>query len=215
VSGSSYLEFAAVSVAVIAIPGPSVLFAISRAVMGGRRQGLLTVLGNAGGLFAQVALVAVGVGVIVSGSAEADAALRTLGAGYLIWLGAGAIRHRGRSDGDSHDDTTAGARAGARERPSVTLRHGFVVGVSNPKSIVLLAALFPQYVDPAAGMALAQMVLLGAVFCAMAIVCDSAWVMAAAWARSWLGGSPSRLRTADVAAGLVMIALAGWLLLSG
>ncbi len=103
--------------------------------------------------------------------------------------------------------------AAASHRSLGPLRDGFVVGVTNPKSIVILAALLPRYVEPAAGPALAQMVLLGAVFCAIAIVCDSAWVMAAGQARSWLGGSVSRLRAANVAAGLVMIALGGLLLL--
>jgi threonine/homoserine/homoserine lactone efflux protein len=207
---SPYLGFAAVSIAVIATPGPSVLFAISRAVAGGRRQALLTVLGNAGGLFAQVVLVALGVGVVVSGSAEAYTVLRAIGAVCLLWLGVGMIRQRDRvARGD--DDATAAAG----HRSLAPLRDGFVVGVSNPKSMVILAALLPQYVEPAAGPALAQMVLLGAVFCAIAIVCDSAWVMAAGQARSWLRGSVSRLRAANVAAGLVMIALGGLLLLPG
>jgi len=207
---SPYLGFAAVSVAAAATPGPSVLFAISRAVVGGRRQALLTVLGNAGGLFAQVVLVAIGVGVVVSGSAEAYAVLRTIGAVYLLWLGVSAIRQRDRvaSRGDSNT-------AAASHRSLPALRDGFVVGVTNPKSIVILAALLPQYVEPAAGPALAQMVLLGGAFCAIAIVCDSAWVMVAGQARSWLGGSVGRLHAASVAAGLVMIVLGGLLLLPG
>ena len=207
---SPYLGFAAVSIAVIATPGPSVLFAISRAVAGGRSQALRTVLGNAGGLFVQVVLVALGVGAVVNGSAEAHTVLRTIGAVYLLWLGVGAIRQRDRVTARGADATAA-----ASHRSLAPLRDGFVVGVTNPKSMVILAALLPQYVEPAAGPALAQMMLLGAVFCAIAIVCDSAWVMAAGQARSWLGGSVSRLRAANVAAGLVMIALGGLLLLPG
>jgi threonine/homoserine/homoserine lactone efflux protein len=207
---SPYLGFVAVSIAVIATPGPSVLFAISRAVAGGRRQALLTVLGNAGGLFAQVVLVALGMGVLVSGSAEAHAVLRTIGAVYLMWLGIVAIRQRDRVASRGDDATAAESH-----RALAPLRDGFVVGVTNPKSLVILAALLPQYAEPAAGPALAQVLLLGAVFCAIAIVCDSAWVMAAGQARSWLGGSVSRLRAANVAAGLVMIALGGLLLVPG
>jgi len=92
-------------------------------------------------------------------------------------------------------------------RSSVPLRDGFVVGVTNPKSVVFLAALLPQYVDPSAGPAAAQMVLLGALFCVIAILSDGTWAMAAARARQWLGGDPRRLAWTSAAGGLVMIGL--------
>ena len=191
--------FAAVSVAIIAVPGPSVLFAISRAIVGGRRHALLTVLGNAMGLFVQVVFVAVGLGVIVTGSDEAYTVLKLAGAAYLVWLGISAIRHRGAS--------VVALTAVASERSTTPLRDGFVVGVTNPKSLVFLAALLPQYVDPTAGMVAAQMVLLGAVFCLIAIVCDGTWALAAARARTWLSSEPRRLSWASVAGGMVMIGL--------
>ena len=244
-SESPVVGFALVSFAIIVIPGPSVLFAVSRAISDGRRPALLTVLGNAAGLFAQVVVVAIGLGVVVSGSTEVYTALKLVGAAYLVWLGVDAIRHRerttagldsgpaGRSSsaadsgpaGESSSAADSGSAAGqsgsaagettaTADRTMPMLRDGFVVGASNPKSIVFLAALLPQYVQPAVGMAAAQMVLLGALFCAIAIVCDSAWVLAASTARRWLGDE-GRRRAASIAAGLVMIALGALLLLSG
>jgi threonine/homoserine/homoserine lactone efflux protein len=225
-SESPVVGFALVSFAIIVIPGPSVLFAVSRAISSGRRPALLTVLGNAAGLFAQVVVVAIGLGVVVSGSTEVYTALKLVGAAYLVWLGVDAIRHRERTTagldsgpaGESSSAAESGSAAGETtatvDRSMPMLRDGFVVGASNPKSIVFLAALLPQYVQPAVGMAAAQMVLLGALFCTIAIVCDSAWVLAASTARRWLGDE-GRRRAASVAAGLVMIALGALLLLSG
>ncbi|HSM33296.1 MAG TPA: LysE family translocator [Anaerolineae bacterium] len=256
-SESPVVGFALVSFAIIVIPGPSVLFAVSRAISDGRRPALLTVLGNAAGLFAQVVVVAIGLGVVVSGSTEVYTALKLVGAAYLVWLGVDAIRHRerttagldpgtagldsgpagtsssaagesrsgpagtsrsaadsGSAAGESRSGSAASETTATADRSMAMLRDGFVVGASNPKSIVFLAALLPQYVQPAVGMAAAQMVLLGALFCTIAIVCDSAWVLAASTARRWLGDE-GRRRAASVAAGLVMIALGALLLLSG
>lgn len=200
------LGFAAVSFAIIVVPGPSVLFAISRAIAGGRRHALLTVFGNAAGLFVQVVFVALGLGAIVIGSDQAHALLKLAGAAYLAWLGLSTIRHRADSAG------TLGAAT--PERSSAPLRDGFVVGVTNPKSIVFLAALLPQYVDATTGTVAVQMVLLGAVFCLIAITCDSFWAVAAARARDWLSSDPRRLAWMSVAGGLVMIGLGLLLALS-
>lgn len=199
-SPTAALGFAAVSFAIIVVPGPSVLFAISRAVVAGRRVALLTVLGNASGLFVQVVVVALGLSVIVTGSDAAYAVLKLAGAAYLAWLGIGAIRHR--HDAARAIDSTAPAGSA---RP---WRDGFVVGVTNPKSVVFLAALLPGYVEPARGFVPAQMIALGAVFCAIAILSDGAWAVAAARARRWFASDPRRLTWSSVAGGVVMIGLA-------
>jgi threonine/homoserine/homoserine lactone efflux protein len=206
VTPSVALGFAAISLAVIVVPGPSVLFAVSRAIAAGRRSALLTVLGNASGVFVQIVFIAVGLGVIVTGSDLAYLALKTAGAAYLTWLGIEAIRHR-------HD----AARAVEFAAPPPTARpwrDGFVVGLTNPKTVVVLAALLPQYVDPEAGPVAAQMLLLGALFCLIAVVSDGAWAVLAARARLWLASDPRRLVWTSVAGGLVMVAL-GLLLLLG
>lgn len=205
-SQAAVLGFAAVSLAVIVVPGPSVLFAVSRAIASGRRVALLTVLGNASGLFVQVLFVALGLGVVVTSSDLAYAALKLTGATYLVWLGIGAVRRR-------HDAARV-AHAGTPTTTATPWRDGFVVGVSNPKSVVFLAALLPQYVDPAAGFVPAQMVVLGGLFCLIAIVSDGAWAVLAARARLWLASDSRRLVWTSVAGGLMMVGL-GLLLVLG
>src|SRR3954469_25574867 len=93
-TSSQWLAFLVASILFIQVPGPSLLFTIGRALTVGRREALLSVVGNALGLVTQVSLVAVGVGGVVAASATAYTAVKVLGAAYVVWLGVQAIRHR-------------------------------------------------------------------------------------------------------------------------
>jgi threonine/homoserine/homoserine lactone efflux protein len=95
------------------------------------------------------------------------------------------------------------------------LRDGIVVGVSNPKVIVFFAAVLPQFVSPSAGHVPEQMLLLGSVFLAIAVVCDSTWALIAGTARAWLARSPRRLEMIGGAGGLAMIGIGASLALTG
>jgi threonine/homoserine/homoserine lactone efflux protein len=202
VPASYVLAFAAVVTVLIAIPGPSVLFTISRALTVGRRAALLTVIGNELGLCVQVVAVAFGVGAVVQRSAQVITVIKFAGAVYLAFLGVQAIRHR---------RSTAEALA-ARimpVRPLRAIRDGFVVGVANPKTIVFFVAGLPEFTTTAPGHlpVPAQMLILGALFPVIALVLDSAWAAIAGTARQWLVGSPRRLALIGGTGGLVMIGL--------
>ena len=93
-SPATVLAFALASVVIIAIPGPSILFTIGRALSAGRREALLTVAGNALGVQTQIIGLAVGLGPLIAASAAAYTVLKVLGAGYLVCLGVQAVRHR-------------------------------------------------------------------------------------------------------------------------
>ena len=84
VSASNLAAFALASFILIIIPGPSVLFVITRGVVLGRRAALATVLGNCAGVYVQVAAVALGIGVLVERSAVVYNAVKLLGAAYLV-----------------------------------------------------------------------------------------------------------------------------------
>lgn len=203
-SSEAFWSFVLLAVPVVAAPGPSVIFAIGRTAVGGRRYGLLTVAGNAAGLWLQVLLVASGLGMTVSRSGEARTILALVGAAYLVWLGMGALRSSSALGMASHTIGPA---------PDGALRGGFLVGVSNPKSLLFLVALLPGRVDPAAGGTIVQMALLGAAFCLLALVLDSAWVLLAARARSAFATDARTSRWFTGAGGAALIALGGWLLL--
>lgn len=95
------------------------------------------------------------------------------------------------------------------------LLQGFVVGATNPKTLVFFAAVLPQFTDPAAGSVPAQILLLGAVFVAIALVCDALWALGAGRARHWFARSPRRLADLSAGGGVAMIGLGGAVALSG
>ncbi|SFB21425.1 Threonine/homoserine/homoserine lactone efflux protein [Amycolatopsis marina] len=209
VSFSQLAAFAALTFVMIVIPGPSVLFAISRALTVGRRDALITVAGNAAGVYVQVVAVAFGLGALVERSATVFTVIKLLGAGYLVYLGVQAIRHRRSLHGALH----AGGEV-RRTRALRVLWDGFVVGFANPKSIVFLAAVLPQFVDPAAGAVPPQILILGIALPVIALLSDSAWALVAGTARTWFAHSPRRLELVGGSGGLMMIGLGAGLAVS-
>jgi threonine/homoserine/homoserine lactone efflux protein len=206
---SQFLAFTLLSVVLVVVPGPSVLFTIGRALTVGRREALLTVLGNAVGVYLQVVAVAVGIGVIVERSAAVFTTIKLVGAAYLVFLGVQAVRHRRKV-------TEALAAGVPTVLPSArALRDGVVVGLANPKSIVFFVVALPQFTDPAAGFVPLQMLVLGAVFPVIAVLLDSVWALLAATARTWFTRSPRRLELVGGAGGLMMIGLGASIAVTG
>jgi threonine/homoserine/homoserine lactone efflux protein len=202
------LAFALLSFALIIVPGPNVIFVVTRSLMLGRVAGVSTALGGQIGVFAQVAAVALGIGALVERSVALFTVIKLVGAGYLVYLGVQGIRHR-RSLRTALDTITQPKSIGR------ILRDGAIVGLSNPKSIVFFAAVLPQFADPQAGYVPTQMLLLGAVFMAIAVLCDSTWALAAGTARTWFAASPARLELVGGTGGLVMIGIGASLALTG
>jgi len=201
IPAESLIAFTLVAIPIILVPGPSVLFVIGRSLSLGRVGGLLSVVGNAIGGFLAVVAVAFGVGVIIAQSVVLFTVIKVAGALYLIYLGIQAIRHRRQG---SMDATVSASQ------PHSTLRlltQGFIVGVTNPKSIVFFIAVLPQFVNYPAGNIPAQMLVLGTVFMTMALVSDGAWALLAGVARDWFGRSPRRIETLGATGGVLMIGL--------
>jgi threonine/homoserine/homoserine lactone efflux protein len=206
-SPAAIASFAVAAFLLIIIPGPSVLFVISRGVALGRKAAVLTVVGNATGAAVQVAAVAAGVGALVERSVVVYDGLRLAGAAYIVYLGVQAIRHR--KELSTVLDATA-------VRPSrQLLREGFVVGVTNPKTIVFFTAILPQFAEPERGAVPLQMLLLGGVFVAIALVSDSTWGLLAGTARTWFASKPHRLERLGGTGGLMIIGLGARLALTG
>ena len=200
----SWLAFLAASAVFIQVPGPSLLFTIGRALTVGRRDALLSVIGNGLGLLAQVACVALGLGAVVAASSTAYLVVKLLGAAYVVWLGVQAIRHRA----DARLAMLASDHAhGPGSRSSTALRIGFTVGLTNPKTLVFFTAFLPQFVNTDAGHAPLQLLVLGTVFAALAIASDSVWALVAGRARAWFGAQPRRLDHLSAAGGGMMVAL--------
>ena len=204
---SHVLTFAIAAALLIALPGPSVLFVVGRTLAHGRRAGLLSVVGNETGMLVQTALVALGVGAIVAQSIVVLTVIKFAGAAYLVLLGIQAIRHR--------HQVAAPVEEAAPRSTLRLLGEGFVVGITNPKSIIFFVAILPQFIVPSAGTIPLQLAELGLIFVLLALVMDSIWVFASGAARQWFARSPKRLSQMGVAGGVVMIGLGGALAVTG
>lgn len=194
------LAFAAIALLVIVIPGPSVLFIVSRAVSLGRRAALGTVVGNSLGEFVQVLVVALGMGQLLERSALAFTVVKLVGAVYLLYLGVMAWRGRHSA---ARELVTAASPLSRRR----ILRDGLVVGLTNPKSMVFFAAVLPEFVDRSLGHATLQLLVLGLVWVGIALISDSTWALAAGTARGWLAGRPRQLERAQGASAVVLVGL--------
>jgi threonine/homoserine/homoserine lactone efflux protein len=175
--------FAAAAAALLAVPGPSVLFVVARTVEHGRRGGLVSMLGVEAGALVHVAAATVGISAIVATSPLALLAIKLGGAAYLVTLGIAALRRRANApviDG-------SGACSSGR-----LFRQGVLVDALNPKTAIFFLAFLPQFVDPAAGSVAGQTAILGACFVALATLSDGAYALAA-------GAIAERVRTSGTA----------------
>jgi threonine/homoserine/homoserine lactone efflux protein len=203
------LEFFVTVYVIILIPGPSVLFVVSRGVALGRRAALATVVGNTSGFALQLALVTIGLGSIVARSDAVFTILKLVGAAYLILLGVKNIRNR-EALASLFTPTAVAPR-----QLSGIVRDGFVVGATNPKGLVLFTAVLPQFIDRAAGHATLQLAILGGICLVIALLSDGTWALASGTARDWLGRSSRRREWMTAGGGVALIGLGAALAVTG
>ena len=204
------LGFGLAAFIVIAIPGPSVLFAIGRAISYGPRVAFATVLGNSTGLAVIMCLVVAGLGAVVAESDAVFMVVKLVGAAYLVYLGVQAWRHRKETRLDAGD-------VRGPMTPWRAARQGFVVGVTNPKGFMIFAALLPPFVYRSAGAAPVseQMLMMGWIAVVIGVLSDSVWALAAGRARNWFASSPRRVQRLGAIGGTSMIGLGIGLALTG
>jgi threonine/homoserine/homoserine lactone efflux protein len=203
------VEFLITVYVLILIPGPSVLFVVSRGVSLGRRAALATVLGNASGFSLQLLLVSVGVGSIVARSDAVFTALKLAGAAYLVFLGVRNIRDR-KAPAKLFGPTQVAPKSLRR-----IIREGFYVGATNPKGIIIFTAVLPQFIDRSQGHVTLQLLTLGAICILIALLSDGAWAIASGTARQWLGKSQRRLELLSGTGGVMLIGLGIGLAVTG
>ena len=194
-------EYLIATVLIILAPGPSVLFTIARAIAWGRLAAIATVIGNAFGMYLVSVLVAFGLGPLLQSSKLFYNGIQWAGGAYLIYLGYAAIA-ASKVDAQGMQKTQ-----GSKPSFFTSLKNGFWVGVLNPKSIVFFAAILPQFVDQEKNNVTAQLLLLGAIFAAIAMISDGSYGLLAGTVRSWLAGDVTRLIFMRRFGGVVMIGL--------
>src|SRR5919204_6586597 len=167
---STLLVFAGAALVLCAIPGPAVIYIVTRGVESGRRAALASVLGIHVGSCVHITAAVVGLSALLMSSAAAFSVVKYVGAAYLILLGLQRLFRGSRTELD----------AGPSEERELgpVFRQGIVVESLNPKTALFFLAFLPQFVDPSRAVA-PQIALLGLVWVVVGLLSDSCWGMAA------------------------------------
>jgi threonine/homoserine/homoserine lactone efflux protein len=160
------LAFCGVTFVLVATPGPGVLYIVGRSIDQGRRAGLVSMLAIEAAEVVYIVATAVGLAAVLASSANALDAVRIAGGAYLVVLG---VKRWRRDDSEAAGDSTPSSRR--------VFAQGFVVQLMNPKVAVFFLAYFPQFIRPGSSV-VAQVLLLGALYIAIAVASDAIYVLA-------------------------------------
>jgi threonine/homoserine/homoserine lactone efflux protein len=183
--------FVLASLALIAVPGPNMIYILTRAATQGRRAGLVSAAGVETGTLVHVTAAAFGISAVLAAAPRVLAAVRLAGAAYLAWLAVRALRGTAR---DRPPDPAPLPRV---------YRDGVLVNLLNPKVLLFFLAFLPQFASPHGGRL--ELLRLGLVFVALALVLDLSYAL--------IGGALPRWRPPRYLAATVYCGLAGYAML--
>jgi threonine/homoserine/homoserine lactone efflux protein len=169
-SASHFALFVAAGLTLLVIPGPAVLYVVGQSIDGGRRTGLVSVLGITTGTLVHIAAAVAGLSALIVSSAVAFNAVRYAGAAYLILIGIRRLLTR-------EEDVAPIERAPRSLRHAYT--RGIVVNILNPKTALFFLAFLPQFVDVSRGRVWLQIAVLGLSFAGLGLLSDSAYAVVA------------------------------------
>lgn len=190
--------FVVAALALLAVPGPAVLYIVTRSIHQGKRAGLVSVLGIHLGTLVHITAATAGLSALLVSSASAFTAVKLAGAAYLIGLGLWTLLSRAPA---------AEITLGRERRLRRVFAQGVVVNVLNPKTALFFLAFLPQFVDPDRGHASLQIALLGSTFAALGMVTDSIWAIGAGSAGDVLRRSRRFARVQRYVSGSVFVGL--------
>jgi len=189
--GSSLLLFAGASLALLAIPGPAVIYVVTRSIEHGRTAGMVSMLGIETGTFAYALAAAAGLSGLIAASVTAFTVVKYAGAAYLLYLGVRKLLER-----DQPQDALPSGR-------SQLFLKGTLVQVLNPKIAIFFVAFLPQFVHSSRGPVAVQILVLGTIFTLLAVLSDGAYVLLGGAVSGWLRtGRSARSRLAKLSGGV-------------
>ncbi len=199
IGGGQLLAFLGVAALVIVTPGQDTALTIRNTLAGGRRAGMLTAVGVAGGQAVWTAATSAGLAALIVASEPVFDALRLAGAAYLVVLGLQTLRSAFRGT-----ETLAPlGRVGLAS--SRAFRQGLVSNLGNPKMALFFTSLLPQFA-PSSGQAFAWLLALGLLFCTLTLAWLAAYALAVARAGDVLR-RPRIRRAIDAVTGSILVAL--------
>ena len=173
----TFVIFAAASAAFLAVPGPSVIYIVSRSLAEGRTAGIVSAFGIQTGGLVHVIAATVGVSALLASSAVAFSVVKYAGAAYLIYLGIRRLLE------GAEPEAAEGGRGGRKR----LFWQGVMVNSLNPKTALFFLAFLPQFVDPERGAVAPQVLALGVLFLTLAMLSDGTYALVAGSVRGWLG----------------------------
>lgn len=195
---ASLTIFILAALALLLMPGPAVLYIVARSIDQGRMAGIVSTLGIALGSTAHVLFAALGLSAVLMQSALAFSVVKYLGAAYLIFLGIRTLLSKSEMDL---------AQPVKKMNYSRIFSQGFVVNLLNPKTALFFFAFLPQFVSPAQGPVVLQIIILGFIFVGMAIISDGMYALIAGTAGEFLAGNKQIARAQKYLAGTIYISL--------
>jgi threonine/homoserine/homoserine lactone efflux protein len=192
-----YTFFLVAALAVIAAPGPDILYVLSRSISGGKRVGFVSALGVASGEVLHTVLAVLGLAALLQASNAAFLFLKYAGAGYLIFLGIRTVRERGE---------IALRRLDLVSQWSV-FRQGMLTNLFNPKAVLFYVSFLPQFVDPGHGHARLQLIVLGLTFAVLDVIFLSVLACCAGHIGAWLIRRPQNARRVRWGTGTLLVGL--------
>jgi threonine/homoserine/homoserine lactone efflux protein len=172
---STLLLFTGASLALLAVPGPAVIYVVTRSLDQGHRAGIVSVLGVETGTFAYALAAAAGLTGLIAASEVGFTVVKYAGAAYLVYLGIRKLLER-------HEHMETAAPSG---RTQLFLK-GMLVQLLNPKIAIFFLAFLPQFVDSSGGPVALQILILGTLFTLLAVLSDGAYVLLAGAVGGWL-----------------------------
>jgi threonine/homoserine/homoserine lactone efflux protein len=200
-STASLLTYVMACFILAIVPGPTVTVIVANSLARGTKAGLMNIAGTQIGMLSMVVIVAFGLEAVVNFMAWAFDWVKLAGAAYLVWIGFKMLR----SDGTLPQGEKTAART-----PLQDAVQGFLVIWSNPKALIFLGALLPQFVDRTQP-AFMQIIVLGLIFMLLASTTDCLYAVLAGRARGLL--STARVRLVSRVSGLILMAGGVWLAL--
>lgn len=197
---SAVLGVAAIELGMVLIPGPNMIYLVSRTVTQGRRAGLISLAGVACGFLVYLIAATAGVATIFALVPALYTALKLAGAAYLLWLAFQTMRPGGK--------TAFAPQPLPADRPGKLFTVGLLTNLLNPKIAIMYVSLLPQFVDPARGSVAVQTFLLGLVQITIAITVNGLIAMSAGSISRFLGDRPGWLRAQRYVMGTMLGAMA-------
>ena len=191
--------FVAAALALLLIPGPAVIYIVSRSMEQGRLAGFVSDVGIHTATLVHVLAASLGLSALLMSSALAFAAVKYLGAAYLVWLG---LRKLFGSNSSPENDPVSRQISHLR-----LFREGFIVNLLNPKTALFFLAFLPQFVEVSRGHVAMQIAFLGLLFTALGLVTDGCYAMAAGTAGNWIKRNRRYARFERYLSGTVLVGL--------